>query len=89
MNEDDKWTLPSSDQIRKMSRKALRDRIRMFIEHAERRTANTRVGRVEAIIRAQYLTQELARRTQNRQTAAIIIMTAFMALAMGARLLGL
>jgi hypothetical protein len=39
-------------------------------------TPPTRRGGIElAIIRAQYLTQELARRSQNRQTRSIIIMT--------------
>ena len=79
VGEDDKWTLPPSDTIEKMSRKALRDRMRVFIEHAERGTANTRGGGVElAIIRAQYLRDELARRSQNRQTRWIIGMTAAM-----------
>jgi hypothetical protein len=77
VGEDDRWTLPPSDKIEKMSRKALRDRIHAMIEHAERGDAQTRRGGVElAIIRAQYLTQELAHRSQNRQTRWIIIMTA-------------
>jgi hypothetical protein len=77
VGEDDRWTLPPSDKIEKMSRKALRDRIRAIIEHAERGDAQNRRGGIElAIIRAQYLTQELARRSQNRQTWLIIIMTA-------------
>lgn len=77
VSEDDKWTLPPSDTIEKMSRKALRDRMRVFIEHGERGKANTLGGGVElAIIRAQYLRDELTRRSQNRQTGWIIAMTA-------------
>jgi hypothetical protein len=77
VGEDDRWTLPPSDKIKKMSRKALRDRIRAFIQHAERGDAQNRRGGVElAVIRAQYLTEELARRGQNRQTRWIIAMTA-------------
>lgn len=77
IGEDDRWTLPPPDKIEKMSRKALRDRIRAIIEHAERGDAQNRRGGIElAIIRAQYLTQELARRSQNRQTRWISIMTA-------------
>ena len=72
-----KWKLPPSDEIRKMRRKALRELIHDFIEHAERGDANRTGGGVElAIFRAQYLTQELVRRTQNWQTGAIIVMTA-------------
>jgi hypothetical protein len=46
-------------------------------EHAERGGAQNRRGGIElAIIRAQYLREELARRSQNRQTRWIIFMTA-------------
>ena len=75
--EDPKWTLPPADQIAKMRRKALRELIHAYIEHAERGDAQNRRGGVElAIVRAQYLRDELARRSQNRQTWLIIIMTA-------------
>jgi len=75
--EDARWTLPPSDKIEKMSRKALRGHIRAIIEHAERGGAQNRRGGIElAIIRAQYLREELARRSQNRQTRWIIFMTA-------------
>ena len=71
--EDDRWTLPPSDKIEKMSRKALRGHIRAIIEHAERGDAQNRRGGIElAIIRAEYLREELARRSQNRQTRWII-----------------
>jgi hypothetical protein len=54
IGEDDRWTLPPSDKIKKMSRKDLRDRIRAIIEHAERGDAQNRRGAIElAIIRAQ------------------------------------
>jgi hypothetical protein len=77
VGEDPKWTLPPADQIAKMSRKALRKLIHTSIEHAERGGAQTRLGGVElAIVRAQYLRDELARRNQNRQTRWIIAMTA-------------
>jgi hypothetical protein len=77
VGEDDRWTLPPSDKIEKMSRKALRDRIRAIVEHAERGDAQNRLGGIQlAIIRAQYLTEELARRNQDRQTRWIIAMTA-------------
>jgi hypothetical protein len=60
-----------------MSRKDLSDRIHALIEHAERGDAQSRRGNEGlAIIRAQYLRDELARRYQNRQTWVIIIMTA-------------
>jgi hypothetical protein len=42
--EDDRWTLPPSDKIEKMSRKALRGHIRAIIEHAERGGAQNRRG---------------------------------------------
>jgi hypothetical protein len=78
MSERDKWTLPTADQIAKMSRKALRERIHAYIERAERGGRPMMPGGIEqAIMRAQYLTEELARRNQNWQTWAIIIMTAF------------
>ena len=73
MGEDDRWTLPPADQIAKMRRKALRELIRAYIEHAERGDAQNRRGGVElAIVRAQYLRDELARRSQDRQTGWII-----------------
>ena len=77
IGEDARWTLPPADQIAKMRRKALRKLIHAYIEHAERGDAQNRRGGVElAIVRAQYLRDELARRSQNRQTWLIIIMTA-------------
>ena len=76
VGEDARWTLPPADQIAKMSRKALREWIHAYIEHAERGDAQNRRGGVElAIVRAQYLRDELARRNQNRQTRWIIGMT--------------
>ena len=76
VGDDAIWTLPPADQIAKMSRKALRERIHAYIEHAERGDAQNRRGGVElAIVRAQYLRDELARRNQNRQTRWIIGMT--------------
>lgn len=76
VGDDAGWTLPPADQIAKMSRKALRERIHAYIEHAERGDAQNRRGGVElAIVRAQYLRDELARRNQNRQTRWIIGMT--------------
>ena len=77
MSDDDRWSLPPGAAIEEMSRKALRGRIRAIIEHAERGDAATKRGGIElAIIRAQYLREELERRNQNRQTWVIIIMTA-------------
>src|SRR5690242_1775095 len=77
VGEDPRWTLPPADQIARMSRKALRDQIYAFIEHAERGDAQNRRGSVElAIIRARYLRDELARRSQDRQTGWIVGMTA-------------
>jgi hypothetical protein len=44
MSEDDKWTLPPSDQIAKMSRKDLVDLLHAHIEHVERGDAVNRQG---------------------------------------------
>ena len=64
IGEDARWTLPPADQIAKMRRKALRELIHAYIEHAERGDAQNRRGGVElAIVRAQYLRYELARRS--------------------------
>ena len=77
-SEDD-WGLPPYDQIAKMSRKELRRRIRNLIELVRRTgrgEANPKGGMQLVIMSAQYLTEELARRNQDRQTKAIIWMTA-------------
>jgi hypothetical protein len=77
VGEDARWTLPPADQIAKMRRTALRGLIHAYIEHAERGDAQNRRGGIElAIIRAQYLRDELTRRSQNWQTGSIIAMTA-------------
>jgi len=75
--------LPPADRIRKMRRKALRALIRDYIEFAERGGADQTGGDVAAIVRAQYVTQELTRRTQNWQTGTIIFMTAVFTLRTG------
>ena len=79
MSENNKGKLlklPRGD-IRKERSKALRKLIHDFIEYAERGGADELGGGVElAIFRAQYLAQELVRRSQNRQTRWIIAMTA-------------
>src|SRR5208283_1806029 len=68
--------LPSDEQLRKMSRKELRNLIHNFIEWAERGDANKAGGGVGlAILRAQYVRDDLARRAQSCQTTWIIIMT--------------
>jgi hypothetical protein len=75
-SEDARWTLPPADQIAKMHRKALREWIHGYIEHAERGDAQNRRGGVElTIVRAQYLRDELARRYQDQQTRWIVRMT--------------
>jgi hypothetical protein len=74
-SEDD-WGLP--DQTEKMSTKELRRRHRGLIEllrRTGRGEANPKGGMQLVIIAAQYLAQELAHRSQNRQTKAIIWMT--------------
>ena len=76
VSEDD-WGLP--DQIEKMSRKELRRRHRGLIEllrRAGRGEANPKGGMQLVITAVQYLSQELARRNQDRQTSWIIVMTA-------------
>jgi hypothetical protein len=68
--------LPPDKQFRRMSRRKLRKRMHDFIEFAERGDADKTGSGVQlAIIRAQYVRDELARRTQNRQTCLMIIMT--------------
>ncbi len=64
-----------------MSRKELRRRIHDLIELVRRigrgeANANPKGGMPVVIMSAQYLTEELARRNQDRQTKAIIWMTA-------------
>jgi hypothetical protein len=83
VSEDD-WGLP--DQIEKMSRKELRRRIRNLIELVRRTgrgEANPKGGMQLVIMSAQYLTEELARRNQDRQTKAIIWMTAVITIMTG------
>ena len=76
-DSEDDWGLP--DQIEKMSRKELRRRIRNLIELVRRTgrgEANPKGGMPLVITAVQYLSQELARRNQDRQTRWIIAMTA-------------
>jgi hypothetical protein len=83
VREDD-WGLP--DQSEKMSRKELRRQIRGLIELARRAgrgEANPKGGMQLVIIAAQYLTEELARQNQDRQTKAIIWMTAVITIMTG------
>jgi hypothetical protein len=73
----DDWTLPPPDQ--KLSRKELQRRHRELIDLARRitrREANPKGGFEAVLAAAQYLGEELTRRSQNRQTGWIIAMTA-------------
>ena len=77
-SEDDWGHVPPFYEIEKMSRKELRRRIHHLIEllrRVGRGEANPKGGMQLIIIAAQYLTDELARRNQSRQTCTIIIMT--------------
>jgi hypothetical protein len=68
--------LPPDKQFRKLSRKELRKLIHDFVEFAERGAADERGGGVAlAIVRAQYVRDELARRDQDRQTRRMLVMT--------------
>jgi hypothetical protein len=76
MSDYDEPKLPPDKQFRKLSRKKLRKLLHDFIEFAERGASNRAGGGVElAIVRAQYVRDELARRTQRSQTRWISIMT--------------
>jgi hypothetical protein len=80
IDSEDEWALlPPDDQIAKMSLEELHRRKRNLIELARRSArgeAEPKGGTQLVIISAQYLGEELARRSQNRQTRLIIGMTA-------------
>jgi hypothetical protein len=77
-NETRERLLPTFDELRTLKDKEVADRINGLIESVETGRTSTQGGadKVAVIAKAQYLTQELARRSQNRQTWAIIAMTA-------------
>jgi hypothetical protein len=69
--------LPTFDELRAMKDKEVANRINALIESVETGHTSIQGGadKVAVIAGAQYLTQELVRRSQNRQTWAIIAMT--------------
>ena len=85
MGEDDKLALPTIEELRTLSNAALIDRINGIILGIENEASpihNRRGGTQIAIVRVEYLTQELVRRDQAKQnslltglTVAIGIMT--------------
>ena len=73
MSGDDILTLPTLDELGKLDVKDLADRISTLIDHAERGSAVNQRGGIElAMFRVQYLTQELVRRDQAKQTESMI-----------------
>jgi hypothetical protein len=76
MSEHNELKLPPDAQFRRMSRRKLRKLMHDFIESAERGDADKTGSGVQlAILRAQYVRDELARRAQSRQTGWISRMT--------------
>ena len=66
--------LPSHDELRAMRDEEVVARINGLIESVENGHVSTQVGadKVAVIVRVQYLTQELARREQDRQTEIMV-----------------
>ena len=70
MSEDDRLKLPTFNELKALDEKALIDRIDAMIWQVEVGPLSTAGGADKAavILRAQYIMQELGRRTQARQT---------------------